>query len=243
MAIYFVSDFHLGEGDREKEQLKVDRFHQFLEETTGDMEHLVILGDMFEFWFEYRHLIPKKNLHLLFELHDLVRRGVRVSYIAGNHDYWMDDFLQRELGIEMCRDKLEIATQRGAILAMHGDGLAKSDWLYRRLKAILRSRTSIALYRLLPPSLAYALAYRMARRSRQHTDKHLPERFLNQYRDYARERLAEGYFAFICGHTHRPEISRIGECYYLNSGDWFDNFSYIRFDGREFELHYLPTDS
>lgn len=239
MAIYFISDFHLGEGEPEAERRKVELFRQFIEQAVGDMEHLVVLGDMFDFWFEYRHLIPKRNLHLLFKLSELTSNGTSVSYIAGNHDLWMDDFLEEEMGIELCRDQLVIDTPRGKILAMHGDGVAKSDRGYRLFKRILRSRVNIALYRLLPPALAYNLAHSTSHKSRQRSAHKPVDSFIGEYISFAEEKFAEGFFAFVCGHTHHPEVRKIGENYYVNSGDWIRNFSYIKFDGSKFTLHYM----
>ncbi|MFH2055316.1 MAG: UDP-2,3-diacylglucosamine diphosphatase [bacterium] len=236
MAIYFLSDFHLGEGDAATEARKLERFKEFISRSRADLEHLVLLGDLFDFWFEYRHLIPKRNLQLLFLLRDLLASGVPITYVTGNHDHWIGDFLSVELGIEVVGDRLELDTGAGKILAMHGDGLAKSDWKYRLLKKVLRNRVCIALYKLLPPSLAYWLAYGAAQSSRRHTAKRPRDRFLEEYREYGRQMLAGDYCAFICGHTHHPELLRFGEKYFLNTGDWISHFSYIRFADGEFQL-------
>lgn len=236
MAIYFLSDFHLGEGDRPSEARKLRLFEKFLELHLDDMEHLVVLGDLFDFWFEYRHLIPKHHLHILFRLAELVKAGIRVSYIAGNHDHWMGNFLSSELGITIIRAKLEIETDAGKILAMHGDGLAKSDRGYRVLKKILRNRFCVGLYKLLPPNLAYWLAHGAARSSRLHNSQRPSDGFRREYREFAVQKLREGYFAFICGHTHYPELEKIDDSYYVNSGDWITHFSYVRFSEGKFEL-------
>jgi UDP-2,3-diacylglucosamine hydrolase len=243
MAIYFISDFHLGEGLEKQERAKLTRFDLFLERTGDDLEHLIILGDLFDFWFEYKHLIPKRHLQILFKLRSLVDAGIPVSYVAGNHDHWMGDFLPQEMKIDLHRDLMEIDTPRGKILAMHGDGLAKSDWKYRLLKSILRNRLCIALYKLLPPTLAFNLAHRTSRKSREHTSQRHPNSFLEEDVAYAQRRFAEGYHAFICGHTNHPDISPIGDNYYVNTGDWIENFSYVRYDDGKFELGYLADSN
>jgi UDP-2,3-diacylglucosamine hydrolase len=240
MATYFVSDFHFGEADSRQESRKYDRFCSFLAQRQSDIEHLVILGDLFDFWFEYHHLLPKHHLPILFGLRDLVRGGVRVSYVCGNHDFWMGDFMEMELGIKLIRDRLVIETPEGKILALHGDGIAPSDWKYRILKSILRNRVNIALYRLLPPGLAYSLALGVSRRSRGHTAQRPKESFVEEYIDYARARIAEGYHALICGHIHLPEIRKIDDGFYVNSGDWLSHFSYVRYDRGDFEIGYAP---
>jgi UDP-2,3-diacylglucosamine hydrolase len=243
MAIYFISDFHLGSDSREAEKRKFDLFCTFVQQCRHDMDRLIVLGDMFDFWFEYRHLIPKRNLHLLFKMHELVRAGVSISYLAGNHDHWMDDFLDQELGIELVPDRLEIDTPHGKLLAVHGDGLAKPDWSYRLLKRILRNRVNIGFYRLLPPVVAFGVAHLAARRSRRRSSHRAPETFIDGYIDYAKEKFAEGYYALVCGHTHHPEIRDIDGHYYVNSGDWIRHYSYVRFDGDRFELKYMEKQS
>jgi UDP-2,3-diacylglucosamine hydrolase len=236
MSIYFVSDFHFGEGAPSAEARKLQIFDSFLKKIESDLEHLVILGDLFDFWFEYRDLIPKRNLGVLFRLRELIDAGIPVTYVSGNHDHWLGDFLNSEIGITVVGDKLELETPNGKILAMHGDGLAKSDWKYRLLKKVLRNRFCIALYRLWPPSLAFWLAKVAANSSRRHSVRRPRERFLEQYRDYARHVLDQGYFAFVCGHTHHPEFQRFNNYYYVNSGDWLTHFSYVRFAEGEFQL-------
>lgn len=236
MATYFVSDFHLGELDPERDRKKYRLFCRFLERIGADLDHLVILGDLFDFWFEYRYLIPKQHLPILFRLRDLVAAGVKVTYVCGNHDFWIGDFMDVELGFGLVRDDFAIASPKGRVLVLHGDGVASSDWKYRILKRVLRNRINVALYRLLPPSLAYGLARAVSRRSRGHTEKRPKDSFVEEYVDCAKRKFAEGYFAVVCGHIHLPEIRKIGGNYYVNSGDWLTHFSYVRFDGSQFEL-------
>lgn len=238
MAVYFVSDFHLGEGDASADATKAGLFRRFLDIRGDDMQRLIILGDLFDFWFEYRHLIPKHNLRMLYWLGDLVTAGVEVSYVAGNHDHWMGDFLPRELGIRLLREKVEIETPKGKILAMHGDGVVKSDHGYRLLRRILRNRFNVALYRLLPPTLAFSLAKGAARMSRSRSGSRPPESFMDGYLDFAKGKFQDGYFAFVCGHTHHPELRRMGDHFYVNSGDWIKHFSFVRYAGEEFSLEY-----
>ncbi len=241
MATYFVSDFHLGESDPERDREKYRRFCDLLVQIKADLDHLVILGDMFDFWFEYRHLIPKHHQDVLCRLRDLVSEGVRVTYVCGNHDFWMGEFFDSELGIGLVRDDFTIDSARGKVLVLHGDGIAPSDWKYRILKRILRNRLNIFLYSQLPPSLAYNLALGVSRRSRGHTQKRPKDSFVEECVQFARAKVSEGYFAVVCGHIHLPEIREIGGGYYVNSGDWLTNFSYVRFDGSEFTLGYAGS--
>ncbi len=236
MATFFVSDFHLGEQDSERDRRKLALFDKFLTMVRSELTHLVILGDLYDFWFEYRYLIPKHNLSILFRLRDLVQDGVRVSYICGNHDFWIGDFMSRELGFEVVLDQLVIDSPRGRVLAFHGDGVAPSDVKYRLLKRVLRNRMGIALYRQLPTTLAYKLALFVSGNSRHYGSKAPNASFVNEYHEFARKKFEEGYSAVICGHIHWPETVNYGGRYYLNCGDWLTHYTYVRFDGTSFEL-------
>lgn len=236
MATYFVSDFHLGESSNDRDRRKLELFDRFLQRVAGDLSHLVILGDLYDFWFEYRYLIPKHNLTILFKLRELTQRGVKVSYICGNHDFWLGDFMQSELGFEVAVDRLVLDSPRGKILALHGDGIAPSDYKYRLLKRVLRNRIGIALYRQLPTTLAYRLALGVSGGSRHYGEQKPSEKFVAEYHDYARKCFAEGYHAVICGHIHWPELVEIQGNYYINCGDWLNYFSYVRLEAGNFEL-------
>lgn len=236
MTDYFISDFHLGERDVERDARKLDLFDKFLERISGDLTHLIILGDLYDFWFEYRYLIPKHNLSILFKLRDLVQRGVKVTYVCGNHDFWLGDFMQRELGFEVQSDQLLLDTPRGRIIAVHGDGIAPSDIKYRILKRVLRNRAGIALYRQLPTTLAYRLALGVSGGSRHYGEQRPGEKFVAEYHEFARKKFAEGYYAVICGHIHWPELVDYEGRFYINCGDWLKYFTYVRFDGSAFAL-------
>lgn len=236
MATYFVSDFHLGERDRDRDVRKLELFDKFLLRISGELKHLIILGDLYDFWFEYRFLIPKHNLSILFRLRDLVQSGVKVTYICGNHDFWIGNFMKSELGFEVEMDQLVLDSPRGKILALHGDGIAPSDYKYRILKRILRNRAGIALYRQLPTTVAYKLALAVSGGSRHYGEQKPSEKFVSEYHDFARQKFSEGFHAVICGHIHWPELVDIDGNFYINCGDWLKYFSYVRLEDGKFEL-------
>jgi UDP-2,3-diacylglucosamine hydrolase len=241
MATYFVSDFHLGEADPSRDQTKYRLFCNLLSKAGSDLEHLVILGDLYDFWFEYRHLVPKHNLQIPLKLKELVEAGTKVSYVCGNHDFWMGDFFETELGVGLIHDEFCLESPSGKVLVLHGDGIAPSDWKYRILKKILRNPVNIALYRLLPPNIAYRMALTVSRGSRGHTEKRPKDSFVEEYFEFAQRQFAKGYFAVVCGHLHLPEIRKSGDKFYVNSGDWLTHYSYVRFDGSEFLLGYAEN--
>ena len=236
MATYFISDFHLGESQAERDQRKLVLFDSFLARIRGDVQHLVILGDLFDFWFEYRYLVPKHNLSILFKLRDLVQGGIKVTYVCGNHDFWIGDFMERELGFVIEPDQLIIDTPRGRLLALHGDGIAPSDVKYRLLKRVLRNRAGIALYRQLPTTLAFKLALAVSGGSRHYGAERPDDKFVQEYHDFAKRKFAEDFYAVVCGHVHWPELVDYDGRYYVNCGDWLNYFTYVRFDGEKFNL-------
>jgi UDP-2,3-diacylglucosamine hydrolase len=232
-AIYFISDAHLGAEAKEKEKIKEERLLSFLSKIKADGEFLYILGDMFEFWFEYKNVIPKDHFKILSQLRDVVDSGIKISYVVGNHDFWLGDFLTEQIGIKIFKDPIEENHQEKRIFLAHGDGLAKKDWGYRILKRILRNRVNIFLYRQLPCDLSYPLAKFVAGKSRVQADKREAS-YLEDYKNFAYEKIRQGFDAVILAHTHIPALENLRdgsltptrEGIYLNIGDWFKHFTY-----------------
>jgi len=233
-VIYFLSDAHLGADSEQKERLKQKKLLAFLGQVNKDGDYLYILGDLFEFWFEYENVMPKKHFEILSKLKELTQKGVKISYVTGNHDFWLGDFLSKEIAIKICTESISAEHQGKRIFIIHGDGLAKKDRGYRILKRILRNRTNIWLYRQLPPDLGIPLAKKVASLSRSHTSK--KEKHLEDYVDFARGKIEEGYDAVVMGHTHYPMFRDLGKGIYMNVGDWIENFTYGRLKGGKFFL-------
>src|SRR3989337_947365 len=123
--IFFFSDAHLGSGSSSEEKMKEERLIAFLKKVQVEASHLYIVGDLFDFWFEYRHLIPKNFQRIINQLGWLKEGGVKIDYLCGNHDFWLGDFLPQQMGIPVHRDFLEVEHQGKKIFLSHGDGLAK----------------------------------------------------------------------------------------------------------------------
>ncbi|MEZ5360260.1 MAG: UDP-2,3-diacylglucosamine diphosphatase [Candidatus Zixiibacteriota bacterium] len=236
MAIYFVSDAHLGAEDDKNEQVKLEKLFGFLKLVEADGQKLYILGDLFDFWFEYKHAIPKQHLKAVFKLAALAESGVEIHYITGNHDFWLGDFLQREVGIAIHRDKLEITENGLKLFLIHGDGLSPADWKYRVfVRATLRNRVAIALYRLLPPDWAIPFAKKMSSSSRNHTSGREAS-FVKDYEEYAKRKLTEGYDGVLIGHVHQPAYIECDKGIYINTGDFYHHFSYAKLEGKTLSL-------
>jgi UDP-2,3-diacylglucosamine hydrolase len=234
-AVYFLSDAHLGAEEQNKEKLKEEKLVSLFEKIKQDGEFLYLVGDLFEFWFEYKNVIPKEHLRILMKLKELVDCGIKINYLVGNHDFWLGDFLPRHLGIPIFKQPMEVVHQGKRIFISHGDGLAKKDVGYRILKKILRNKVNIFLYRQIPPDISYPLAKFVARRSRSRVQKR-DESFLEEYEYFAKTKIEQGFDAVILAHTHVPLFKNLGEGVYLNLGDWFQHFTYGRLREGRFYL-------
>ena len=238
MALYVFSDAHLGSGTPDLEARKVEKIRALFERVRADGDRLVILGDLFDFWFEYKHAIPKDHHQVLFMLTELVRSGVAVDYVSGNHDFWMDDFFAAHIGVTLHRDSLDLEYDGRRLHMTHGDGLAPADRGYRLLKRILRNRFNIWLYRKLPPDWAIPLAKKVSGSSREYTSRR-DHTFARDYETYAREKLEAGYDVVAIGHLHIPVYEKWDTGTYINTGDFISHFSYARMDNGVMTLEFL----
>jgi len=222
--IYVISDAHLGAGTAEEEALKSRRLRDFWRRVGEARADVVILGDLFDFWFEYRNAIPRLHFEHLVALRDLVDAGCRVFYVAGNHDFWAGPFLRDELGVTYCEDELELEHAGCRLCFSHGDGWPPRERGYRLMKAVFRNRFAIALFRLISPDIGFPLARWLSRHSRGR--HHLPQSTLDVYRDMARNRLKGGCDMLFIGHLHECRHTRWPEGDWIITGDWMKHFSY-----------------
>ncbi len=235
-SVYFISDAHLSIKDSPSE--RENRVLEVLNKAAAEASHLYIVGDLFDFWFEYKYAVPAAYLKVVGALLELTRSGVRVFYIPGNHDFWMRDYLTRQAGVEITGDFLEIEHFGWKILVTHGDGIRIDDRGYRFIKRIFRNRFCIWLYAQLPVNLAYRLAMGTSKASRDYTDSRR-NKDSSDYVEFARRKIEAGYDAVVMGHVHKPEISEAGAGLYVNCGDFFKSFSYVVLDNDGFELKTL----
>lgn len=238
MALYIFSDAHLGAHSEELETRKRQKIAALFDMVRADGDRLVILGDLFDFWFEYKHAIPKDHHRVLCMLDGLVQHGVQVDYVSGNHDFWMGDFFTKEIGIALHRDTFDIDYKGKRLHLIHGDGLAKGDSGYRFLKRILRNPVNIWLYQKLPPDWAIPLAKFVSGSSRNYTSGRDPD-FVADYEAYAKEKLANGYDIVAIGHLHIPTIQNYDNGTYINTGDFIEHFTYARVEDGKIELSIL----
>ena len=236
MAIaYFISDVHLGLETPEAERDKQRRLLGFLDHVSADATHLFILGDLFDAWIEYRTVIPRGFHRVLAKLHDIADAGTEVHFLAGNHDFWIRDYFQSEMGIKTHREAFEVKLDGKRIHMHHGDGLDPRDTGYALLKKLLRNRAAIWLFSWVHPDIGVTLARSSSKTSRGYTST----------KDYGEDdgmrRAAAGLIAAGCdlvvmGHRHVPRAETIGGGTYANLGDWIVHNTYGRFEGGAFAL-------
>ena len=235
MAAYFISDIHLGLGSKEKEKAKEERLLLFLRSIMPTTDVLFIVGDLFDFWFEYKTVIPKGFHRTLSAIQEFTDAGKPVHYLAGNHDFWMNNFFHEELGVQIHLDPYEITLQGKRIYMHHGDGLADNDLGYRLIKPVLRNKFNIWMYRWLHPDVGVRLAQGSSRTSRDYTS----------HKDYGEEegmlreatrKFHEGVDIVIMGHRHKPNVLKLNIGTYVNLGDWIAYNTYARLSDGVIEL-------
>lgn len=239
--IYFISDLHLGmspAGDsRQRENLVVE----WLASISGDARELWLMGDTFDYWFEYRKVVPRGFVRFLGELARLSDGGVEIHMFTGNHDVWIFDYLPSEVGLKVHRKPLMKEWDGRRFFLGHGDGLLKSDRGYRLLQGVFKSRTMQWLYTRIHPNGSMAFAQWWSRSSRNKKGAFVP--FLGEDREhqiiYARQKIREepGISYFVFGHRHIPFDIRLDEdSRVICLGDWISNFTYAVFDGKDLQL-------
>ena len=245
--IYFASDFHLGVPDYENSLLREKLFVRWLDEVRSDAGEIYLMGDIFDFWFEYKTVIPKGFVRILGKLAEITDSGIPVYLFKGNHDVWAFDYLQKEINIKLFRQpEIKIFGNKKFYLA-HGDGLGPGDTGYKFLKKVFAFRPNQWLFNWLHPDIGTRLGLYFSKKSRYaHIAKEGRKEEINDFHDemlykYSLDILKENkdidYFVF--GHRHLPLDIRLNEkTRFIILGDWLTNFSYAVFDGNEIELKY-----
>jgi len=239
--IYFASDFHLGIPNYESSLIREKRLVRWLDEIKADAEEIYLMGDLFDFWFEYKFVAPKGFIRLLGKIAELTDSGIKVNLFTGNHDMWMFDYLPKELNVTIYRDSIQREYNGKKFFLGHGDGLGPGDHRYKLLKWFFTNKTYQWLYARVHPNLAFSIANYFSRKSRIATGTS-EDKFLGNDKEwlvtYCNEVLQkEHYDYFIFGHRHLPlDILLNEKSRYINLGDWVKYFTYAVFDGEKAEL-------
>ena len=239
--IYFASDFHLGVPTIESSHARERKICAWLDSIKYDAAEVFLVGDIFDFWYEYKYTVPKGTVRLLGKVAELVDSGVPVHFFTGNHDVWMKTYFTEELGVAVHHHPIEREFNGKRFYIGHGDGLGPGDNWYKILKFIFTNKTCQWLFSRLHPNLAFYLARRSSKRSREITgDK--DEKFLGQENEwlflYCREYLkTKPTDFFVFGHRHLPlDLDVDGKAKYINLGDWFNYCTYAVYDGNQLLL-------
>lgn len=226
---FFISDAHLGAA--KNEEIKHKKLMSFLDFINKKNSTLFIIGDLFDFWFEYKYVIPYKNFSLLCQLKKMIEIGVQIKYITGNHDFGIGNFI-KSMGIEIYRNPVSTTLNRKKFYIAHGDGLLNADYGYKILKKILRNPLNIKLYRLIHPDIGMALANFCSNMSRNKKNRSYKDKYIN----FARNKFKNGTDYMIFGHTHIPFEFNDNQKKLINIGDWINHFTYGYFENNNLEL-------
>jgi UDP-2,3-diacylglucosamine hydrolase len=245
--LYFASDFHLGVPSYESSLEREKRVINWLDYIKHDAAEVFLMGDVFDFWFEYKHVVPKGYIRFLSKLAELVSMGIQVTLFKGNHDMWMFGYLEKEIGVKIVSDELILDRDGKRFYLHHGDGLGTGDRKYKILKKVFRSNLSQWAFSWLHPNIGMAIAEMWSKNSRIANNK--KEEFKDENEEwlvgFSKNKLEKEYFDyFIYGHRHLPLSINLGKgSLYINLGEWMNYNSYAVFDGKELELKYWESPS
>lgn len=239
--IYFASDFHLGVPVGKSSFEREKRIIDWLNHIRKDAFEIYLVGDIFDFWFEYKHAIPKGFVRIQGKIAELVDSGIPVYFFTGNHDMWMFDYFEKELGVKIYREPIYSVYNEKKFVIGHGDGLGPGDRGYKFIKKVFAARWSQWLFARLHPNFGIALANYFSRKSRISTgdsdSQFLGEdkEWLIQYCKEQEDIQPQDYYIF--GHRHLPMTIPINErATYINLGEWINYNTYAVFDGLETKL-------
>ncbi len=239
---FFASDFHLGIPDYFASLEREKTIVRWLNNIAPEALHIYLVGDLFDFWFEYKHVVPKGYVRLLGKLAELKDSGIQLHIFTGNHDLWMFDYFEKELGISVYRTHVKAEINEKKFFIGHGDGIGPGDRGYKMMKKIFANKLNQRLFSLLHPDFAMRIANYWSAKSRYSNDS---EQFLGGDKEwqiiYAKEILEKEHFDyFIFGHRHIPIYFPLKDgSVFINLGDWVSQNSYAVFDGDKIELKYF----
>ncbi len=239
--IFFASDFHLGVPNHQASLEREKRIVKWLDSIKHEAHTIYLLGDIFDFWFEYKHAIPKGFIRLQGKLAELSDAGIPIAFFTGNHDMWMFDYFPNELGIPIYRNPEILLVENHKLLIGHGDGLGPGDSTYKFLKNVFASKLCQWLFARLHPNFGIGIATRWSKRSRISNEKR-EEKFQGEEGEflwvYCNEiEKKEHHDFYVFGHRHLPLDLKINETSrYINLGEWVHFNTYATFDGTDVEL-------
>lgn len=246
MKICIVSDVHYKYHSLDPTDLIVQkRFLSFLDFIIGRYDLLVLCGDIFDLYNEYKHLIIREYFGIYHRLAKIKAAGCRIVYLSGNHDFWFDTFLSDELGVELYPDTFTLQADGKTIIFSHGDLYTVNDLRYQLLRKVLRLPLTRTLFNLIHPDWALVLGSHLSRSSRQRPASiTLQKKRSRGLKTWAKQKILQGKADIVVmGHSHEAEILPIGTGFYANAGEWIKQPSYLEItDGNIALIHYNTKD-
>lgn len=227
--IYFASDFHLGNNILEESHAREKVIIKWLDDIQKDAKSIYLLGDVFDFWFEYNKVIPKGCVRILGKLAEMVDNGIDIHFFIGNHDMWVKDYFKEEIGLKIHLKNIIINEQNKEILIGHGDGLGRGDYSYKFLKLIFTAKISRFIFSMIPADIGISIAHAWSKASRKKQNKkHISLQKKDIILEYCKKKQKiQPIDYYVFGHRHSPkEITIDKKSTYINTGDWISNFTY-----------------
>ena len=230
----------MGVPNREKSLVREKLFVQWLDKIKSDAEAIYLVGDIFDFWFEYKKAVPKGYVRLLGKLAEISDSGIPIHIFTGNHDMWLFDYLEDEINAHIYREPIEISLKGKRFFIGHGDGLGPGDNGYKLIKKIFKNKLCQWLFERIHPNLGISIAQYWSKKSRiangeKDESYHGEKEWLTQFCKEKMKTIEVDYFIF--GHRHLPlEVDLGNNTTYINLGEWVNYNSYAVFDGKKLEL-------
>ena len=233
--IFFASDFHLGAPNAEESKIREKKIIFWLDQIADEAAAIFLVGDIFDFWFEYKEVIPKGFIPFVSKIHQLRERGIPILFFTGNHDLWMKNYFTQELGIPVYHHPIELSVNGKKILVGHGDGLGPGDHTYKLIKKVFVNPVAQWLFRWFHPDLGIKLAKAWSGKSRisnlEKKENHFlgEDEWLWKYCKDMESKVHHDYYIF--GHRHLPLELKVSEnSTYFNLGEWVSQFTYLELD-------------
>jgi UDP-2,3-diacylglucosamine hydrolase len=239
--VYFASDQHFGIPNATESRKREDRFIRWMDEIKADAQIIFLMGDLFDFWHEWKYVVPKGYIRVLGKIAELKDSGIEIYFFVGNHDLWMKNYFQEELDIPVFFEKQYFEINNRQFLLAHGDGLGPGDKGYKRMKKVFTNPLAQWAFRWLHPDIAMRIANYMSQKNKMISGDE-DKQFLGEDKEflilYSKEKLkTEKINYFVYGHRHLPMVLDLSpDSKYVNLGDWISYFTYGVFDGNSFGL-------
>lgn len=244
--IYIASDFHLGiksdNGSSEREEIIIE----WLDSIKSNAKILILLGDTFDYWFEYRNVVPKGFNRFIGKLAELTKAGTELWMFTGNHDVWFFDYFPKQLNAKIYKDPISVQWNNKSIFLAHGDGLGPGDHLYKFVKSIFRNRFCQWLFKRIHPDTGISIMKFCSKKSRELQDGDPYDENKERLISYCEKNIENNnYDFFIFGHRHLPIKHTLSnqKSVYFNTGDWLNHNSYLEYDGNEFNLKFFKSSN